>query len=99
MNRLRVLCIVTWIAGLLVLMLTLVSVLALTDIRHDYVSKRVFEVLDIPFPSALPDWTSTSGEWMFVLIAVCSSVGFLILNSLTLWLTIRKLKRREKAPL
>ena len=95
MKRLRILCIVTWIAGLVVLMLTIVSILALTDISHDYVSQRVFDGLDIPRPSALPDWTNTSGEWMVVLIAVCSSMGFLILNAITLWLTVKRLKDLE----
>ena len=85
----------TWIAGLLVLMLTFVSVLALTDISHDYVSQRVFEVLDIPLPSTLPDWTNASGEWLVVMLSVCFSVGFLMLNSVTLWLATGRLKDLE----
>jgi hypothetical protein len=96
MNKIRLLCIVTWIAGLLVLMITLMSILALTDISRDYVSQSVFEVLDVTLPSALPDWTDTRGEWQVVELTVYSSVAFLILNAITLWLAIRRLKHLEE---
>lgn len=95
MNRLRLLATVTLIAGLLVLVITLLDLLAMTDINHDYVSQSVLEGLNITLPRELPEWTSTRGEWQVVAFSIYSRIGFLILNSITLWLCMRRFNHLE----
>jgi hypothetical protein len=95
MNRLRLLTTVTLIAGLLVLVITLLDFLAMTDINRDYVSQSVLEDLNITLSRELPAWTGTRSEWKFVTFSIYSKVGFLILNSITLWLCRGRSKHLE----
>jgi hypothetical protein len=95
MNRLRLLTTVTLIAGLLVLVITLLDLLAVTDINRDYVSQSVLEDLNIALSRELPEWTGTRSEWQFVAFSIYSRVGFLILNSIALWLCRGRFKHLE----
>ena len=95
MNRLRLLATVTLITGLLVLVITVLDFLALTDISREYVSQSVLDGLNITLSSKLPEWTDTRGEWQVVAFSLYSRVGFLILNTITLWLCMRRFKHHE----
>jgi hypothetical protein len=99
MNRLRLLTTVTLIAGLLVLLITLLDLLAMTDINRDYVSQSILEGQNITLSRELPDWTSTRGEWQVVVFSIYFRVGFLILNSITLYLCMRRFKHLEDVAL
>jgi fumarate reductase subunit D len=92
MNRSRLLTTVTIIAALLVLVITVLDFLALTDIRRDYVSQSVFDGLDFSPPIELPDWTETRGEWLVVTFSIYARLGFLILNLVTLWVCMRRIE-------
>ena len=95
MKKIRLLATITIVAGFLLLAVTFIDLLALTDIRHDYVSPQVLDYLNISLPSALPEWTDTRGEWQVVALSLYSRVGFLVLNSITLWLCIRRFKHDD----
>jgi len=95
MKKIRLLAAITFVAGFLLLAVTFLDFLALTDIRHDYVSPQVLDSLNISLPSALPEWTDTRGEWQVVALSLYSRVGFLVLNSITLWFCIRRFKLDE----
>ena len=95
MKKIRLLATITMIAGLLLLVLTFLDILALTDISHDYVSHQVLDNLNVSLPSELPEWTATRGEWQMVSISAFSRIGFLLLNSITLCLCVKKLKDRD----
>ncbi len=95
MKNIRNIAVATLAAGLLLLAVNFLNILALTDIGHDYVSMKVFNDLKIELPEALPEWTNTSGEWLIVQISSFSTFGFLILNSITLWLCIKALGNHE----
>jgi hypothetical protein len=77
---------------MLVLVITALDFLALTDIRRVYVSQSVLGGLDFPLPIELPEWTVTRGEWLVVMFSIYARLGFLMLNSVTLWLCLRKLE-------
>ncbi|MEN4013722.1 MAG: hypothetical protein AB1453_00535 [Chloroflexota bacterium] len=91
MNKLRVLILLTLIGGLLVLGLSLLEYLALTDIQSDYVSRSVLEQINIPAAN-LPAWSATPGEWQMVTAARLASLGFLLFNTLILGLCWRALR-------
>jgi hypothetical protein len=57
---------VTFVLGLVAIMLTIGDYLALHDINHDYVSAQVLRSLDASPPRALPAWTATPGKWAMV---------------------------------
>ena len=91
MEKIRLLATITMIVGLLLLLVTFLDLLALTDISHDYVSSQVLDNLNISLPRELPDWTATRGEWQVVSISAFSRIGFLLLNTITLGLCVNKL--------
>ncbi len=95
MKKGRLLAATTMIAGFLLLALTFLDVLALTDINHDYVSHQVLDNLNISLPRDLPEWTAAKGEWQVVSISAFSRIGFLLLNSITLGLCVKKLRDRD----
>lgn len=92
MNTIRVFVLFSLIAGLLLLGLSLLEYLALTDIRNDYVSRAVLEQFNLP-AAHLPAWSATPGEWQVVVIARLASIGFLVFNALILGLCWRALRR------
>ncbi len=92
MNKLRLLAMLGLIAGLLLLGLSLLETLALTDIQNDYVSRAVLQQFNIPAAS-LPAWSATPGEWQVVQIARLASIGFLVFNTLILGMCWRALRR------
>jgi hypothetical protein len=92
MKNIRFLAIATLGAGLFLLAVTILDLMALTDIGHDYVSRSALEGLNITLSAALPEWTTTSGEWQVVTVSSVLWVAFLVLNSITLWLCVRFLK-------
>jgi hypothetical protein len=92
MKNPRILATVGLIISLLLLVVTAVDFLALTDISHDYVSARVFESLRLPPPAGLPEWTATEGEWLAVSISVYSRLALLTVNTLALALCAKALR-------
>ena len=95
MKKIRLLATITMIAGLLLLVVTFIDLLALTDISHDYVSNQVLDNLKISLPRELPDWTATRGEWQVVSISAFARIGFLLLNTITLGLCVKKLRDQD----
>lgn len=95
MKKIRLLATITMIAGFLMLVATFFDFLALTDISHDYVSHQVLDELKISLPRELPEWTATRGEWQVVSISAISRIGFLLLNTLTLGLCVKKLRNQD----
>ncbi len=92
MKKIRIMATITMIAGILLLVVTFLDLLALTDISHDYVSQQVLDNLKISLPKELPEWTATRGEWLVVSISTFSRIGFLLLNTITLGLCVKKLR-------
>ncbi len=90
MKKMRLLATITMIAGLLMLVASFFDFLALTDISHDYVSQQVLDKLKISLPRELPEWTATRREWQVVSISYISRIGFLLLNTITLGLCVKK---------
>ena len=84
------------IISLLLLTVTAFDLLALTDIYHDYVSRRVFEGLSNSLPAGLPEWTATEEEWQIVSISGFSRLALLIVNTLTLALCAKALGSIEQ---
>ena len=95
MKKIRLLAAITMIVGFLLLAITFLDILALTDIHHDYVSHQVLDNLNISLPRELPEWTATKGEWQVVSISAFSRIGFLLLNTITLGLCVKKLRDRD----
>ncbi|MGB2895252.1 MAG: hypothetical protein WBB65_03680 [Anaerolineales bacterium] len=95
MKKIRLLATITMIAGFFLLAITLLDILALTDIHHDYVSYQVLNNLNISLPRELPEWTAAKGEWQVVSISAFSRIGFLLLNTITLGLCVKKLRDRD----
>ena len=76
----------------LVFLLTILDVLALHDIKQDYLSKYIIDYLGLTFSKEIPVWTSTTGEWKIVSLSLYSRFIFLIFNIIFLWYYINKVK-------
>lgn len=93
MKKIVFLAAFTLAATLAVLVLTLGDFLALTDIRHEYVSTSILERLDVGLTAELPDWTATTGEWAMVQISYLARFAFLVLNLVTLTFCVYYLRK------
>jgi ribosome biogenesis protein Tsr3 len=86
----------------LILILSLVSamsmflnILALNDIYHDYISKKVFALENIiPNETKLPEWTNCKGEWDIVRIDFMIRIIAMIITVLVI---VILLKRKNKS--
>ncbi len=58
------------IISMLLLSLTFVDFLALSDIHQDYVSSKVLQYLHIDIANELPGWTSTQLEWGWIRLSI-----------------------------
>jgi hypothetical protein len=65
------------------------SYMAMHDIFHDYVSKKIVKSADIPL------WTDCRGEWTVVRIDFIIRIIFLIILLIS---GIRRMKRAKKYP-
>lgn len=83
------------IATIVVLALTMGDYLALHDIQREYVSAEVLDSLGIIVSDELPHWTATAGEWVMVQFSLLARFAFLILNAITLLLTVLMLRRQD----
>jgi len=68
---------------------TVLSYMALHDISHDYVSKKVIGQNDFPL------WTDCAGEWIVVTIDFIIRIVLIIVIIITL---IRDKKKQKKYP-
>lgn len=86
MKNSKVLIAVSLFFTVIILFLSILDVLALSDIQRDYVSQKVLQEEGILLSSELPAWTATVGEWQVVSLGVYARLPFLLLNTGTLWI-------------
>lgn len=87
---------ITLIATIALLVLALGDFLALHDIYSEYVSSDILGRLGIQLTTELPAWTATEGEWTMVQVGFYARVLFLLLNALTLSLSVYYLRRLSR---
>jgi len=85
--------IVGWalVVSVVVFLLTLLDVLALSDIYKDYVSTSVLESVNLKISDQLPYWSDTKGEWTMVTISVLLKTAFMVVIIIALIKMVKKL--------
>ena len=89
--KLMLLCIVNVRPPLIV---TISDCLALHDIWHDYVSKKVLESHGGNSALNLPEWSETKMEWQIANISGLIRIACFIFSSVTLALCLKVLKKK-----
>ena len=75
--------------------MTIGDYLALHDIWHDYVSKKVIEAYRGHSVLNLPEWSETKLEWQLVTISGLIRIAYFVLSSVTLVVCLKTLTHRQ----
>ncbi len=77
--------------------MTLGEYLALHDIWHDYVSKKVIVTYAGNSALNLPDWTETKLEWQMVNVSGIIRAVYLLFSLLTLIVCLKILRKKARS--
>ena len=92
MDRMKIVLSLTIAFCVIIILFSILDFACLHDIKNDYVSKKILNYLEIDIQQKLPEWTSTKGEWMCLLVSYILRLIFLVANLFVLFSCKKKLK-------
>ena len=93
----RIIVIILMVLCVIGFLFTIADFLALHDIRHEYVSTRILDHLNITLSDDLPEWTATQGEWEIVRISyLFRTIFFIFCVYVMYWLLYKEKAKNMK---